>query len=157
MIEFQHRVEIDQSPRQVFALLVDLERMPEWQSSVVTVRQIDEGPVRANTEFEQTWKFFGRERRVPSRVTAWKEEELLAVSGDAGFADFYCGFELAELPSGGTAVTTRAEFRLHGLWKLAQPLLAGELRREMAGELDVFKALVEGEQTAYDPTASALR
>lgn len=157
MIEFQHRIEIDETPRQVFALLVDLERMPEWQSSVVSVSQIDEGPVRANTEFVQSLKFFGRERPVPSRVTAWKKDELFAVSGDAGFADFYCGFELAALSSGGTVLTTRAEFRLHGLWRLTRPLVAGELRREMAGELDAFKALVERENAAHEPAVPAYR
>lgn len=143
MIEFQHRLEVDRTPQRVFALLADVERMPEWQSNVASVVRADDDPVRVNTEFEQRWKFFGRERRVPSRVVAWKEDELLAVSGDAGFADFYCGFELTPLPGGRTQLTSRAEFRLHGLWKLAQPILAGELRREMGAELESLRRLVE--------------
>jgi len=155
MIEVQQRVETAGTPERVFALLSDVGRIPEWQPNVVSVTKIGDGPVGANTEFEQSWRFFGRQRRVPSRVTAWKEGELLAVSGDAGFVDFYCGFELTPLPDGRTRLTSRAEFRMRGVWKLAQPILARELRREMAEELASFQRLVEAERPVREAHPAA--
>jgi hypothetical protein len=154
MIQFQHRIEIDRSPAEVFALLSDVERLPAWQKSVVAVKPVTAGPVRAGSEFDQTWKLMGRRRRVPTRVAAHKPVELVAFAGDAGFADFYCAFELTPAASGGAILISRNEFRLHGLWKLVQPLLAGETRREFAAEIEAFKRLAEGGSSAQPATAS---
>ena len=150
MIEFQHTVEINSSPAEVFAVLSDVERVTEWQKSVVDSRKTTSGPVRAGTEYQQTWKVIGT-RRVTSRVAAYRQDELIAFAGDAGIADFYCAFELSSTASGGTHLVTRTEFRLHGLWRLAQPLMGGELRRETANEMEALKRLVEGMRTASQP------
>jgi uncharacterized protein YndB with AHSA1/START domain len=150
VIEFQINSQINRSPAEVFALLSDVERTQSWQKSVVAVTRTTAGPTRAGSEFEATWKVMGS-RRVSNRVAAYRPDELIAFAGDASFADYYCAYELASTANGGTTVVTRTEFRLHGLWKLAQPLLAGELRRETTAELAELKRLVEATMTASQP------
>ena len=108
MIEVQHRIEIERSPAEVFAMLAEVERLPDWQASVVEARRAARGPLRVGSEFEQTWKAMGRRRRVPSRVAAHKPDELIALAGDAGFLDYYCGFELTPSAAGGTTLASRA-------------------------------------------------
>lgn len=143
MIRFQHRFEIEGSPSEVFAALTDLERIPEWQSSVIAVRMQTPGPVRAGTQVMQTIKMAGRRRQGRLSVAAYTQNELVAFAGDVGVADFYCAFELSPRPAGGTILEARTEFRLHGLWRLLRPILGGEVRRETGREIATLKRLVE--------------
>lgn len=154
MIEVQHRIEIDSSPPDVFAYLAEVERLPDWQASVIAVRRATPGPLRLGSEFEQTWKAMGRRRRVPSRIAAHKPDELIAIAGDAGFLDYYCGFELTPTASGGTTLASRSEFRLHGLWKLLQPVIGGELRSELVREIAELKRVIEANTRTHPAHAS---
>lgn len=151
MIQFQHRIEIDASPSEVFALLTEVERIPAWQRSVVAATKRTPGAVRAGTMVDQKLKMMGRTRQASVRVAAYTPAELVAFAGDTGFADYYCAFEFTPTDNDATTLVARTEFRLHGLWKLLQPLMAGEIRRETANELATFKGLVEGGSPAMRP------
>jgi hypothetical protein len=85
----------------------------------------------------------GKTRTAAVRVVVHQPPELIAFAGDAGFADYYCAFELSPTATGGTAVVSRSEFRLHGLWRLGGPVFGGELRRETARELGELKRIAE--------------
>jgi uncharacterized protein YndB with AHSA1/START domain len=141
MIQFQHRIQIDAAPVEVFAMLTDLDRIPEWQRNVIEVTKRTPGAVRAGTMAGETLKMMGR-RQASVRVVAYTPVELVAFAGDAGFVDYYCAFELTPVGAG-TSLVGRTEFKFHGLWKLLQPLLAGSMRRETAKELAALKRLVE--------------
>lgn len=153
VIHFQQRIEINARPSDVFALLTDLERIPEWQHSVIDVTKRTPGAVRVGTAADQTLKMLGR-RRASIRVAAYTPVELIAFAGDTGFADYYCAFELTPA-GGGTALVGRTEFRLYGLWKLLRPLLSGELRRETAKELAAFKQLAEAPSPGMQPASAS--
>jgi uncharacterized protein YndB with AHSA1/START domain len=150
MIEFQHRIDIEGSPSEVFALLADVERISVWQRSVIEVTKRTPGAVRTGTVVEETLRMMGR-RRASVRVAAYTPVDLIAFAGDAGFVDYYCAFELTPTGSGGTTLIGRTEFRLHGLWKVLQPLMSVAIRRETAKELATFKRLVEAATVAAQP------
>lgn len=142
MIQFQHGIDIDSSPAEVFAFLGDIERMPDWQDGVVAVSRTMAGPVRVGTEFEMTVKK-GRRLAGRGKVVAYQPHALIAFSADTSPVSFYCGFELSPTAGGGTHVVGRYEFELHGLWKLLRPMIAAGAPRETAGELMVVKRLIE--------------
>jgi uncharacterized protein YndB with AHSA1/START domain len=147
MIEVQHRIDIARPVTEVFAMLADLQQLKEWQRAVLEVRRTGDGVLRVGEEFEQTWQIMGRRRHVPSRVAAYRPDELIAFAGDAGFMDYYCGLEL--MPHAGqTTLAIRSEFRLHGLWRPLAPMIASEMRKETAKELETFKQIVESGRLA---------
>ncbi len=155
MIEFQQAIEIDRAPSEVFAFLSDVERAPTWQRNVLTVAKTTAGAVRAGTEFHETVK--GPAGRVEStvRVAVHRPDELIALAGAPGFADFYCAFELAPTVGGGTRLVSRTEFRMHGLWKLLQPIIARQMRREVASELAALKRVLESARAAVKAAPAA--
>jgi hypothetical protein len=51
-------------------------------------------------------------------------------------------------------LSTSGEFRLHGLWRLLQPIVAREVSRGEAGELERLKAILESAPAAATPAAS---
>jgi uncharacterized protein YndB with AHSA1/START domain len=142
MFQFEHRVEIASSPADVFALLSDMHRAPEWQSSVESVTGPVHASVRAGSEYVQIWRGPLHRREVSVRVAAYRPSELIAFAGDGGFVDFYCAFELSPAARG-CSVVARTEFRLHGLWRLLQPIVAAETKRETAKELAALRAVAE--------------
>ena len=151
MIQFQHSIEIDRSPAEVFSFLGDIERMPEWQQGVVAVSTSTAGPVRVGTEFALTMKK-GRELRARGKVAAYQRDALVAFAADASPVSFYCGFALTPIGIGGTRVVARYEFELHGLWKLLRPMVAAAAPRETAGELVILKRLLEQGAAAALPS-----
>ncbi len=146
MIQFQHSIDIDRSPAEVFGFLGDIERMPDWQNGVVAVSRTTAGPVRVGTEFELTLKKV-RDLVARGKVVAYQPDALVAFAADASPVSFYCGFELTPAEHGRTHVVGRYEFELHGLWKLLRPIIAAGAPRETAGELMVLKRLIEQAST----------
>ena len=59
-----------------------------------------------------------------------------------GPLDYEGSFNLQPV-AGGTRLTLTGSARLKGLWRLLQPLLAGDLRRETHTELETIKRLME--------------
>lgn len=143
MIRFEHRFEIERGPAEVFGVLTDVERIPEWQQSIIAVTKQTPGPVRAGTRVLETLKMAGRRRDGTVDVTAYTPGELVAFSGDVGLADYYCAFELTPRTGGGTVLVARTEFRLHGVWRLLRPVLGSAIRRESGRELATLKRLIE--------------
>ena len=142
MIQFEHTIDIDRSPAEVFEFLVDIDRMPDWQQGVVAIAMTTVGPVRLGTEFDLTMKK-GRHFTANGKVVAYQPNTLVAFSGDAPPANTYCAFELTPTDGGRTRVVARYEFELHGLWRLLRPMVAAGAPRETGGELRVMKRLLE--------------
>jgi len=154
VIRFEPRFEIDRGPAEVFGVLTDVERIPEWQQSVIAVTKQTPGPVRAGTRVLETLKMAGRRRHGTVDVTAYTPGELVAFSGDVGLGDYYCAFELTPRTGGGTVLVARTEFRLHGLWRLLRPVLGSEIKREGRDELAGLKRLIEAGSGAMQATAA---
>jgi uncharacterized protein YndB with AHSA1/START domain len=49
MVHFDVEIEIDASPARVWAVLVDVERWPEWMASYTSVEWLGEGPLRVGS------------------------------------------------------------------------------------------------------------
>ncbi len=49
MPAWQHSIDIEASPARVWEVLADIERWPEWTSSIVSVQKLTEGPLTVGT------------------------------------------------------------------------------------------------------------
>jgi uncharacterized protein YndB with AHSA1/START domain len=148
MIEFEVRTNIARGPAEVFALLRDVEQAPAWQRNIVAATRLTPGETAVGSEFRETLRMMGRTRYASLRVVACRPPEVIAFAGDAGFADYYCAFELTATPDGGTALVSRTEFKLHGLWRLAAPMLGREIKRETGREMLALKSILEARGAA---------
>jgi uncharacterized protein YndB with AHSA1/START domain len=69
MARIERHIEIGRPPAEVFALLTDLDRLPEWATIVVGTRDVSEFPLREGRTFRQTLRVLGRDVESDWRVT----------------------------------------------------------------------------------------
>ena len=126
-------VEIAKPQELVYALVRDLERAPEWQSSLEAV------DLQAGTE---TRRLGGLRQEAAFLVVEDDPPRRLAIASEGGPANARATFELE--PSGdGTLVTFTLEVELHGAARFAGGLVKTAAQREVRSSLQKLKEVAE--------------
>jgi uncharacterized membrane protein len=73
MARVERQIEVDRTPEEVFELLIDLDRLPEWATMVLENHDTPQKPLRAGQKFGQTIRIAGR-----NLTTQWEVSELEA-------------------------------------------------------------------------------
>jgi uncharacterized protein YndB with AHSA1/START domain len=143
MIHIEHSVQINRPREEVFDFLTDVENIPRWQSNVIRSVPITSGAVRTGFQFEETIKVLMRGVRAVCTVTEVEVNERLAFEMRSnGPIDCDAYFKL-QSEGDATRLTLVGVARLKGVWRLLQPMVGAELRKETLGELMVLKGLLD--------------
>lgn len=140
MAHFSITVDIQASPERVWAVLCDIERWPEWTSSVTSIERLDAGPFAVGSRV--------RIHQPKLRPAEWQVTEL-----DEGSSSFtwvtrspgiqVAGGHLVEAVGAGSRATLSLQFS-----GLLGPLVARFYRRlnerYLATEANGLKACSEG-------------
>jgi uncharacterized protein YndB with AHSA1/START domain len=145
MITVEKTVLIDRSPEAVFAFVSDQTNAPQWQRGLTVVRRTTDGPIGVGTRhtFERT--LMGRRMDGSNEYTRYEPNELVAFAwtgpmpGQASYVVERGGVD-------GTRLAARLEMRAHGMLRLAEPLLAAGLRRDVMATLVTLKHVLESEE-----------
>ncbi len=126
-------VEIAKPQELVYALVRDLERAPEWQSSLESV------DIHAGTEVR---RIGGVRQEATFLVVEDDPPRRLAITSEGGPADARATFELE--PSGdGTLVKFTLEFELRGPARIAGPIVKTTAQREVRSSLEKLREVAE--------------
>ncbi|MGD9889847.1 MAG: SRPBCC family protein [Dehalococcoidia bacterium] len=60
MTRIERSIEINRPPEEVFDLITDLDRLPDWATIVVETRDVPHRPIQNGTTFRQTIRVAGR-------------------------------------------------------------------------------------------------
>ena len=143
MIRIESSVQISRPRDQVFGFLTDLDNLPKWQTGVIQSKRLTDGPVRAGFRFAETAKVGPWKLDTVCTVTDLKPAERFAFEArSSGPLDYEGSFDLQPM-AGGTRLSVNGSARLKGLWRLLQPLLAGDLHKETRRELETIRRLME--------------
>ena len=142
MVTFEFELTIDRPPEEVFDYLEDPQKVVQWQAWAVEIVQESEGPRGPGTRFRDVRKFLGR--RIDSTVefTDYDPPRTLGLKVSAGPIPFQIRQTL-EPSGGGTHVKVHAEGEPGGFFKLAEPIVARAAERQMRGDFETLKDLVE--------------
>ena len=135
-------VEVAAPVERVFALLADLSRAPEWQSSVESVHVDDGGETGVGTRGREVRRFAGRRSEASFEVVAFEPNERLAISSRASAANGTATFTL-EPRDGATRVSLDLELQLGGPLRFLGGAARGRIERETRADLDRLKQLAE--------------
>jgi uncharacterized protein YndB with AHSA1/START domain len=139
---------IDTSPDKAFAIAIDAARIPEWNSSVVQVKDISGSMDQVGSSYVSVLKLGGRPlegRWEVSRVEAPRLLELTGTAPGGGRATATNRFESA---GGGTDVTIEIDYELPGgfFGGMADKLFVERaIERDAKHSVENFKAICEAE------------
>ena len=141
------RIDISRPTRDVFAYVSNQLNAPEWQQGLEEVRRTTAGPIGVGTRHtflrrvgrrrvtgENEYIEFEPDRRV---VFTFTSEDL---AGRGWYEVSPTGVDQTRLDSG-------VEIRLHGLARLASPLIAMSIRREDSEDSARLKEILERSDT----------
>lgn len=147
MIQVEINAIIKRPIEEVFEQLVDIPRYPEWMpdnSLLITCAKDSEGPVGVGTAYSDKTRLgtvrgevavFDRPHKVVFHYTA----RLLGMTVMEGWP----GYALERDGEAATRIHHKAEARLYGLFKLAQPLVQRMARNERQRTVDALKESLE--------------
>jgi carbon monoxide dehydrogenase subunit G len=141
VVRIELTIDVARPAEEVFEHLVDLERLPEWQSSAVESRA-DE-PLAEGVRIFECRRALGREIHSELEVTGFDPPRRLTLKTLKGPLRFTVDHQLAEA-DGGTRLRVVAEGKAGGFMKLGQPMLARTAEAELRKDFDRLKELLEG-------------
>lgn len=144
MITVEKDVLIECSPETVFAFVSDQTNGPRWQRGLTTVRRTTGGPIGIGTRhsFERT--MMGRRMDGSNEYTRYEPNQLVAFAW-SGPMPGQASYVVEQEGARATRLAARLEMRAHGILRVAQPLLAAALRRDMMANLVTLKHVLESE------------
>jgi len=145
MITVSQEITINRPVEQVFAFATNPENFPQWQSEIVSSKVVTEGPLRVGSQFTEVVKIMGRPNDTLCEVTEYEEPKLMSFESKSSKAIDYGGRLAFDAVDGGTQVNLTGTASLKDLWRLAQPMFAGELKRGVADELNKLKTVLEAQ------------
>jgi carbon monoxide dehydrogenase subunit G len=144
MINLDFGVLVDRPMKDVFAFVSNPNNMSQWNSAVVSLQQATPGAVGVGTKFKTVGEMMGRRIEGEMQVTIYEP-------------DTKCGFQLQAGPmlvnltlnfktvGTGTKVSLNAQGNPGGIFKLAEGVMAGQIKSMMEGNLARLKSVLEKE------------
>ena len=140
MITLEHSVEIDRPAAEVFDYLADVERLPEWHSSVREVQA--DGPVAVGSRFRDVRELMGRRAASTLEVTALDRPERFSLRAVEGPIKYEIDHVLTET-DGRTSVRVVGRANVPGLFGFAARPMVKAAERELKGDLARLKQVLE--------------
>lgn len=138
-MKFEFADVLPQSPHDVFALISDIERKHEWVSEVISSRQTSDGPVGKGTTYVDVVRFMGKKSDIPTVITQYEQDRLLAYRHLDGPIKAELRYELE--PEGeGTRLKIDIDAEFPWLFNLLGFVLRRKMRQQMDGNFAALKA-----------------
>jgi uncharacterized protein YndB with AHSA1/START domain len=143
MNEFQIELDIRRSAEDVFAALINFERVPDWNSSVIDVKCSD-APVHEGSRVIYVGKFLGRKFTSEAQVTECVPGSRYSSTTISGPFQLDISNTLTSI-AGVTHVTSDFRGESRGFFKLAEPVMVRLTKKLFETSMDNLKALLEAD------------
>ena len=139
-MKYEHELEIERPPEDVYAFLADPENLPKWQNEVLEVRREGE------TRFTEVRTFVGRRVESTIDVTSAEPPRELALRAAAGPVRFSVRHLLEPAGEGRTRLRIVGEAEgAGGIFKLGGTLLRRAVERRARDDFERLKQLLESQ------------
>ncbi|MCX6078795.1 MAG: SRPBCC family protein [Chloroflexi bacterium] len=142
MIDFEIGTLIDRPVEAAFAFLSNPLNLPRWQSMLAEIKPVATGPVGVGSKFSTKGERLGRKIDGLLEITEFEPPVKFGYKGSAGPMQVHGLITLK--PAGtGARVLLKAHAEPGGMFKLAEGLLANQVKSQMEANLDRLKAVLE--------------
>ncbi len=141
MIQHEISVHLNCTPAQVFAYLVDPQKLLLWQSDLISSEILTAGPLLEGSRFQEVRRIGRRETEIRGQISDFEPDRCLATRTETK-PEASVRYEL-EPEEGGTLLTYTFNLRAAGLMRLLEPILGSSIRKGTEADLARLRQLVE--------------
>jgi uncharacterized membrane protein len=141
-MRLEFTVDIHRPVQDVFGVVGDLANDPKWQSAVVEVAKVTDGPIAEGTRFRHVFRIMGRKTVLDVEFLHYapgRRYVLNCCAGPLVFSTEVCFEPIAR----GTRVVTLVAGNPKGLLKVAAVTLSNHRRHEIEADLQNLKRMME--------------
>jgi uncharacterized protein YndB with AHSA1/START domain len=139
-VRFAVELDIDRPPEDVFALLTDIDHVPEWQSSASSAAA--DSPVGTGTRIRETRRLMGREFHVVHQVTTYDPPHRFDVESVEGPLPLTIR-HILEPSGGGTHLEVFVDAQPRGMLRFAAGGIAKTGEQELRHDFERLKEILE--------------
>jgi len=142
MIQFEISTLIDRPVQEIYTFLSNPLNLPRWQTMILDVQQISKGPMGPGATFSTRGEMLGRRIEGIGEIVEFEPPLKFGYQASAGPITVRVGFALKPVGSG-AKVTLSARGEPGGMFKLAEGMLARQVKSQMEENLVRLKRLLE--------------
>ena len=142
MKRYEHTIEIDRTPEEVFEFISEPGNFPLWQESLLEIREA-KGPLRVGREVTEVRSFMGRKMETTWTCTEHEPCTRSSIEDDEGPVPFKGTFELEPSGAGGTSFKWTVETPGPRAIKVPGAIVGRMVKRQLATDSERLKELLE--------------
>lgn len=133
---------VDKPIKEVFSFVADPNNMSKWNSAVVSLQQITPGAVGVGTKFKSVGEMMGRRIEGEMQVTIYEPDNRCGYQVNAGPMQVNLNMTFKTVGTG-TKISLNAQGNPAGVFKIAEPMMAGRVKSMMEENLARLKSVLE--------------
>jgi uncharacterized protein YndB with AHSA1/START domain len=145
MLRLEVEVVINRPLEEVWAYVIDPDKIPEWDSAVLEAKA-SEVPLRKGSTVTMVGKFLGKRFETTLEIT-----DLVPLKTYSVKATTPVPFEATntfERVGGGTRIREAVQGETRGFFKIGDPIFMRILKRQSEGDFETLKELLEAQVPA---------
>ena len=142
MVTSEFSVVINRPVEVVFNYLSDLQNGKQWQTGVLDVQRLSAGAPGPGSRYVVVRKFLGRKMESNVEISVFEPNRKMVLKSTSGPMPFEqtIVFQPGE---GRTKVSTVINLQVSGMLGMAEPMIAGSVKREVTAAFGDLKDLME--------------
>ena len=144
MAKVETSVWIDRPVDEVFAYVVDPEKVSQWAGPVIESKKTSTGPVGLGTTSSRVTQLLGRTMEATHEITEYDPNRVYGDKTTSGPVPMHSQILFAAL-DGGTKVTIKGELQSVGFFKIAEPIMLRVAGRQVDTDAQTLKEILEAQ------------
>ncbi len=142
MIQHEVSIRLARPVEQVFAFLADTGNLTTWQSNLIEIEQLTEGPLRAGSHIREVRRMGQRQSENRAQVQVFEPNKhfaLRSMTQPQVTVSYWF-----EADNGGTRLKYKFVMLTSGFMRLLEPLIAGAIKKQSDQDFEKLKHILEG-------------
>lgn len=143
-MDVRNRIEIDRPRAEVAAFVEDPANDTRWIGGIAQVEMLTPPPFGRNTRVRRVARFMGKAIEYVLEVEAYEPGQLVQMRSVKGPFPMQVTYRFEDAGPTRTALEVRNQGDAAGLFRLAAPLMAGMVGKNVQADLARLKGALEG-------------
>jgi uncharacterized protein YndB with AHSA1/START domain len=141
MIQHEVTIHLNKPVEQVFAFLMDTSKLSMWQSNLIKIEQLTEGPLRTGSQFREVRRINNKEEEIQGEITALESNKRLETK-TATKPQARVSYSL-DPEQGGTRLRYKFVLITSGMMRLLEPIIASSIKKDTQADFEALKRILE--------------